>query len=451
MYNGKYKKQHQGGFTMAIIPQQTLFLWSEIEELGDLERLRMVIENMPDEKLMRTLEKERGITGRDDFPVRAVWNSILAGVVFQHPHVESLRRELKRNGQLRYMCGLYRYGERAVPSAAVYTRFLRKLYVYMDLIDEMFDTLVSTLKELLPDYGKDLAMDSKAIESLAKRKNKKNKRDGRRDTDANIGVKTYKGVREDGTLWEKVQRWFGYKLHLVVDANYELPVGYKLTKASASDVTTGHKLIDKLGEKHPDIIESCETMMADRGYDDEKLIKKLYDCHGIKPVIDIRNMWKEPDSTQLLKGYNNIVYDYKGAVYCYCMETETRREMACGGYEKDRNKLKKVCPVKQYGIKCKSYGKCPVKHAIRIPLETDRRIFTPIDRASYKWERYYDKRTAVERVNSRLDVSFGLEHHYIRGIKKMKIKCGLALCVMLAMAVARIKEKQKDSIRSLIA
>ena len=26
---------------MAIIPQQTLFVWSEIEELGDLERLKL--------------------------------------------------------------------------------------------------------------------------------------------------------------------------------------------------------------------------------------------------------------------------------------------------------------------------------------------------------------------------------------------------------------------------
>ena len=40
---------------MAIIPQQTLIVWSEIEELGDLERLRMVIENMPDEELMEVL------------------------------------------------------------------------------------------------------------------------------------------------------------------------------------------------------------------------------------------------------------------------------------------------------------------------------------------------------------------------------------------------------------
>ena len=44
---------------MAIIPQQTLFVWSEIENLGDLERLRLVLEYMPDEQLMQILEKEK--------------------------------------------------------------------------------------------------------------------------------------------------------------------------------------------------------------------------------------------------------------------------------------------------------------------------------------------------------------------------------------------------------
>ena len=67
---------------MAIIPQKQLFGWKEIENIGDLDRLRLAIEYLPDEKLMQILEKERG-KGRDDFPVRPVWNTILAGVVFQ--------------------------------------------------------------------------------------------------------------------------------------------------------------------------------------------------------------------------------------------------------------------------------------------------------------------------------------------------------------------------------
>ncbi len=436
---------------MAIIPQQTLFVWSEIEELGDLERLLMVIENMPDEELMDIFEKERGNKGRDDYPVRAMWNTILAGVVFQHISVESLRRELSRNAQLRYMCGLFGKGKKAVPTAWAYTRFFKKLFKHEEEIDKMFNKLVSQIAKLLPGFGKDLAIDSKAVNSLSKRKNKNEKADSRRDIDADWGVKKYSGIGTDGKPWEKIKNWFGYKLHLIVDATYELPVAYTLTKASTSDVKEGHKLIEVLSEKQPEIIQVCETMAADRGYDDTKLITKLYDDFDIKPVIDIRNMWKDPDATRQLNGYNNIVYDYKGSVYCYCPKTSVRREMTCGGFEKDRKSLKKLCPAKQYGIECKGNNECPVNHSIRISLGADRRIFTPIDRASYKWKRQYNKRTSVERVNGRLDESFGFEKHYIRGNKKMTARCGLALCVMLAMALARIREKQEDKIRSLVA
>ncbi|AVX29974.1 Transposase DDE domain-containing protein [Carboxydocella thermautotrophica] len=125
--------------------------------------------------------------------------------------------------------------------------------------------------------------------------------------------------------------------------------------------------------------------------------------------------------------------------------------MSNGGFEKDRGTLKKLYPAKRYGIKCQGMEQCSVSHGIRIPLAEDRRIFTPIDRASYKWEKEYKKRTAVERVNSRLDVSFGFELHTIRGMAKMKLRCGLALCVMLAMAIGRIRENQAEKMRSLVA
>ena len=89
---------------MAIIAQQKLFSWEKIDASSDLDRLRFVLDSIPDEKLMRKLEKLRG-KGCDDYPVRPVWNSILAGVVYQHVSVASLRRELLRNGELRQLCG----------------------------------------------------------------------------------------------------------------------------------------------------------------------------------------------------------------------------------------------------------------------------------------------------------------------------------------------------------
>ncbi|MDY0405657.1 hypothetical protein P5G51_009850 [Virgibacillus sp. 179-BFC.A HS] len=210
-------------------------------------------------------------------------------------------------------------------------------------------------------------------------------------------------------------------------------------------------MLEKMKEKQPALLENAETMAGDKGYDDTKFIANLWDDHGIKPVIDIRNMWKDGESTRLLGDYENITHNYKGNVYCHCPVTGKQQEMANGGFEKDRDTLKKLCPAKQYGVSCEGMADCPVAQGIRIKLEEDRRIFTPIDRASYKWETEYNKRTAVERVNSRLDVSFGFENHTIRGLDKMKVRCGLALCIMLAMALGRIKENQPEKIRSLVS
>ena len=119
---------------MAIVPQPLLFAWEEIAGLEDLSRLTLLLENLPDEELMRKLESERG-QGRDDYPVRAMWNSLLAAIVFQHASIESLRRELSRNGQLRLICGFdATKGGKQVPGASVYSRFLNKLMAYMAML-----------------------------------------------------------------------------------------------------------------------------------------------------------------------------------------------------------------------------------------------------------------------------------------------------------------------------
>ena len=387
---------------MAIIPQQELFSWEEIEELGDLERLKLVLEYLPDEKLMRQMEKERA-QGRDDYPVRAVWNSILAGVVFGHPSIESLRRELKRNAQLRKLCGFDPLkGVAAVPPEWAYTRFLKSLMRHMGLMEEMFDSLVERVREALPGFGGSLAVDGKGIETHARARKKadvSHEPDGRRDGDADWGVKTYQGEHEDGTLWQKVKSWFGYKLHLVVEAEYELPVAFEVTRASCSEVPEAHRLVKKLEERHPELLDECETFLADRGLDDGKLIERLWDDHGIKPVIDIRNMWKDGEPTRLVSGTLNVVYDYKGTVFCHCPRTGERCEMAYGGFEKDRGCLKYRCPARHYDLECAGREECPVGASVRIALSEDRRIFTPVARSSYSWKRVYKKRTAVERVN----------------------------------------------------
>ncbi|NSW84430.1 MAG: transposase, partial [Syntrophothermus sp.] len=352
------------------------------------------------------------------------------------------------NAQLRWECGV----RGAVPPSWVFSRFLKKLLAETDAIGELFERLAAETMSLMPDFGKTLAIDGKVIRSHGKplKKGAVNTADGRRETDADWTAKVYTGQRADGTTWQKTIWQFGYKLHLLVDAQYELPVAYSVSRASESESPQAHKLLANIKQRQPLLLERCEVMLADRGYDDAKLLSALWDEHEIKPVIDIRNCWQDGEQTHLMPGTQNIVYDYRGNVYCHCPDTAKRLSMAYGGFEKKRNTLKYRCPAREYALKCKGSARCKWGSGIRIKLDTDRRIFVPIARSSYKWEREYKKRTAVERVNSRLDVSFGFERHYIRGLKKMRARVGLALCVMLAMAVGRLRSRQKHLMRSLV-
>jgi len=76
---------------------------------------------------------------------------IPSGIVYQHPSIESLRRELSRNGQLREMCG---FTGSVAPPQWVYSRFLAKLLTYEQLIDEIFDALLKQYNAELPGLGK---------------------------------------------------------------------------------------------------------------------------------------------------------------------------------------------------------------------------------------------------------------------------------------------------------
>ena len=186
----------------------------------------------------------------------------------------------------------------------------------------------------------------------------------------------------------------------------------------------------------------------DKGYDDGKLLERLWDEHEINLVIDIHNLWQDGEGdeagaiTKLVAGQQNVLYTFGGQVSCMCLESGKVCSMDYAGFERTRNTcntLKYRYPVLA-GEECQSQGKCPVGKAIRIPLAEDRRVFTPVARSSYVWQDYYDH----------LAGSFGFEHPFIRGLAKMRLRVTMALTVMLAMALGRIQAGQPEHLRSLV-
>jgi len=469
---------------MAIIHQQQLFSWKDVENLGDLERLRLVLKALPDEPLMQKLEAERG-NGRDEYPIRAMWNSIIASYVFQHDSIEKLRRELLRNDRLRWLCGFdsLKEAQDAVGDPWNYTRFFQNVEKHPEELDAIFDRLVEQLYKILPDFGLHLAIDSTHIESHGRARGKETLEklrcqgpDGRRDLDADWGKKTYECKKKDGTVVKKTFKWFGYKLHLLVDAIYELPIAYEVTKASGPDNKIGAQLIETWARGFPQMLSRCEALTGDRGYDDGKILKQLWvgndpdNPRRILPIIPKRNDWSKEskyDDRPLFEGVDNITYDCQGQLYCYCHQSGKRRKMVYYGYEQDRDCQKWRCPVAAHNhvYKCESYGRCSKNKTygriVRVKRDFDPRTFLPIARTSMKFDRIYNERTSVERVFSRLDVDYGFENHYIRGQSKMHFRCGFALIVMLSMALGRSMENSKrkrnqedktaPSIRSLVS
>lgn len=424
---------------MNRITQLSIF---ENNQLGDLEKLNEVMDALPDEALITTMEKERG-KGRNDYPILTMWRAFLASFVFQHPTIAALIRELNRNSQLREVCGFqtriiqmkkgdYRY--QMAPTEAAFSRFVKNLMQHQELLDGMFHELVDGMYTSLNGFGEILALDGKIIPSYAIRPNKNSESDGRRDTEANVTLKTYTSTTPAGEKVTSKKTWFGYRLHLIVDATYELPVAYEVTKASEGEPTVAKRLIKNLGVRQA---KECRYFLADRGYDGTPLLE-LIESKDMVPIIDIKNQWAKDTHTKQYRD-TDLIYTYNGQVF-FVDDRGKEVELVYKGYDKSSDSLR-------YGFKPQHQD----SRIFRIKRVEDRRVFSKVARNSPKFKRLYKKRTAIERVNGRLDRDFLFEHHTIRGKKKMNLFITVSFLVMLAFAKCRISENKFTHLNAWVA
>lgn len=357
---------------MNNISQISIFDYREIENLGDLERLKIFFENIEDNKLRETLEAERK-NGRNDYPVRTMLNLIYAMKIFGHRSIESFRRELSINSQLRIACGLsegkYKYcGERKhlVPPARVFTGFLNKLKKHKEEINEIFEELVKFMYENLEGFGEDCAIDGKFLDTYAKPYEKEKCKDNRADHEASHSCKTYQ--MKDGTT--KKEWHYGYRAHIICDAKYGLPIKSKVTPANNSEQTELDNMLKEMNNNEERYkLDNMKNLMGDAGYSNSARNKVLKEEYDINPIIDISHRWDAEEKYREIEN-QAIAYNEEGEVY-YIVDLNNYEKMKYLGYDKENNALRYT----RY-----STG----KRIYRIPLETDYRIFTPIARDSKK-------------------------------------------------------------------
>jgi hypothetical protein len=445
---------------MAIVPQ-TLFCWQAVESSSEIQRLALVLRTLPDEPLMERLEARRK-GKRDDNPVRPMWNSLIAAIIFRHESVESLRRELARNAELRQVCGfeLVRrvriingrpVQDEAVPSKDAYSRFIASLCHCTDLLGEIFTALTARLGQLLPDFGRRLAADGKAI--VAARRD---------DPDASVGTKR-QGHPDGEATGAVTAHWLGYKLHMLSDATYELPVGFAVTGAAVHESPRLLGLVEQAQHDLPQVMGRAQTLSADMGYDDAADKAALYDSYGIVPLIPARDLAQgQPEPLDPTR-HDTIYLSPTGQVLCRVDPFHPDRAkqfapMQHCGFERDRQTHKFRCPRAAYGIDCHNREACrdacrraPGDHGrtLRVALERDRRRLGPLYGHSYRFADLYKMRTSVERLFARLDHLYGFERHHTCGLKRMQVRVNLALIAMQATAVGWIVAGQAHNLRRL--
>ena len=86
--------------------------------------------------------------------------------------------------------------------------------------------------------------------------------------------------------------------------------------------------------------------------------------------------------TKLVSGQQNVIYTYDGAVSCMCPQTGEVRSMDYGGFEREQHEVPLSGAL--LGSHLQGHGAVPGGR-LRIRLEEDRRVFTPVARSSYVW------------------------------------------------------------------
>jgi Transposase DDE domain/Transposase domain (DUF772) len=420
---------------VKIAITKPLFAWDALEDSPSLQTLREFLAVIPDGRLLDSLHKARG-KGRDDYPVSVLWGTLLLAIVLRHHTMDACLQELERNPALALIIGIH--SEEKVPKPHNMSRFMATLgeEPHLSLLREIFDLLAQRLGGAVPDLGKDTAGDSTGLAGRVAESETLQQQEVKQGLpQPSGGRKEYKD--DDGNI-TKVVEWFGYKLHLLVDVKHEVALAYHITDTKAGDNELIAALLAQAKANLP--ADRIRTMAYDKAADDGKVHELLHD-EKVQPLIQNRT-FKVDETEKVLGGRTplNVVYDQAGTIYCYdrVSETPVRHNMSYIGREPDRGTLKYRCPARHGGWDCPSDAACNGDRkyglTVRVKQEMDLRRFPPIPRATKQFERLYKGRTAVERVNARLKIFWGIDDGQVYGSRRFHAHAGAVMVVHLALA-----------------
>jgi hypothetical protein len=213
------------------------------------------------------------------------------------------------------------------------------------------------------------------------------------DPDASWGHRSAVSTRKGGGF-------YGYRLHMAVCANTDLPLAWTVETGRVSETPTVAPLLDKLAARG--IVPETATM--DKGYDRTPVYKacEARDCHPVIPL-----MW----TPAVKRGEDKPPRCEHG-------------EWRFAGADKKRGATKWRCPT----------GECkPASVWIRAD-----RLHPLIPRETPRWKGLYRGRASVERAFGRLKNEWALAPLRVRTLERVRLHANLTILAQLASAEARL-------------
>lgn len=495
---------------MARFVRQTT-IWSELErELPPgLEEVREFLDIVSefDEGLVQELERQRSRIGengarekpgkgRDDLPVRAMWNLLATSLFLRNGRQSETLAELRRNGDLARLLGFTEIGpnQYRLPSPKALSRFHVKLQGASregeqdnGLTRALFDETVEALAAEDPNFGSNSALDSSDTRTHARprrvKKSELTKEELQKygidqqetndpigdegesagadrvtvssDNEASWSIKQKVVENKDGKKVEATKRTFGYKTFYDVDVDVGGVISAGVETGSYSDQKAAVPMVRDGQDRLPE--GRRKTVSMEKGFDSEENVRALWDM-GIAAIVPVRDVPQNLDSLPKedrevpLSPASNVVYDkYTGEVACYGAAESpggkpTRRTMTYAGAEPDRSAHKFRCPLgPRAKDACPFFQACTAGPAgtqgpqVRVPFETDFRRFAPVYPRSKRWRRLYNGRSAVERAFSYAKEVLPLQRHALRGKKAIELRVLLSAITINIRVLAALR------------
>ncbi len=236
-----------------------------------VQEIKAVLDELSehDDELLEALRGPRR-RGRPGYDPVILWHCFVAYYFLGLPSVSELIRRLYDNPYIARTCGIGSPEE--IPSQPTFSRFFAKLSerIMRGRVNRIFQSLNRKFYRMLPGYGKSVAMDSTDIKAWSNGSH-------RVPTDKDAGWIVKRDTNGRGKF-----TW-GYKLSLLVDTTYELPMAWRVTGGDTADIKAASPLLcqarwitDKF---HP------QYVIADAGYCCEALRRQIRRQFRSMPVI----------------------------------------------------------------------------------------------------------------------------------------------------------------------